>query len=81
MFWSLASLDRLRAALGLHWSWTGATDTLAAGKALAVRRKAKGLSQRVMAARLSVSPQTIVSLETRFTCRIVTLRQCLRALG
>jgi transcriptional regulator with XRE-family HTH domain len=69
------------AELELNWSWTGATETPAAGKALAVRRKAKGLSQRAMAARLSVSPQTIVTLETRFTGRIVTLRQCLRALG
>ena len=78
---TLASLDRLRAALGLQWSWTGATETPAVGKALAVRRKARGLSQRAMAARLAVSPQTIVTLETRFTGRIVTLRRYLRAVG
>lgn len=78
---ALASLDRLRDALGLHWSWTWATGGVAVGKALAVRRKAKGLSQRAMAARLSVSPQTIVTLETRFAGRIVTLRQYLRAIG
>ena len=78
---TLASLDRLRAALGLQWSWTGATGIPAAGKALAVRRKAKNLSQRAMAERLSVSPQTIVTLETRFAGRIVTLRGYLRAVG
>ena len=39
------------------------------------------MSQRDMAAKLAVSPQTIVTLETRFRGRVETLRRYLRALG
>ncbi|MFD0859256.1 helix-turn-helix transcriptional regulator [Roseovarius aquimarinus] len=78
---SISSLNRLRAALGLRWSWTNEIDGVAAAQALAARRKAKLLSQRDMAAKLGVSPQTIVTLETRFRARVETLRRYLRALG
>lgn len=77
---AIASLDRLREALDLRWSWTPADTPVAAGAALATRRQAKGLSQRAMAAKLKVSPQTVVTLETRFRGRIDTLRRYLRVL-
>lgn len=77
---SIVSLDRLREALDLRWSWTAADTSAAAGAALATRRQAKGLSQRAMAAKLKISPQTVVTLETRFRGGIDTLRRYLRVL-
>ncbi|SFL58613.1 Helix-turn-helix domain-containing protein [Loktanella salsilacus] len=77
---TIASLDRLRVALKLKWSWTPLDQGVAPGAALAARRQAKGLSQRAMATRLEISPQTIVTLETRFAGRIDTLRRYLRIL-
>ena len=78
---TIASLDRVRHAVGWRWSWTASTDPLRAGRDLAARRRAKGLSQRDMAARLGVSPQTVLSLETRFAGRSETLARYLRVLG
>ena len=78
---TIGSLDRLRKTLGLRWSWTAEKEATATGRALALRRKAKGLSQRAMADRLAVSPQTIVTLETRFRGRVETLRRYLRMIG
>ncbi len=75
---TVSSLSRLRVALGLRWSWTQKHDASAAGRALAARRKARQMSQRDMAAKLQVSPQTVVTLETRFKGRIETLRRYLR---
>ena len=48
---------------------------------MAARRRGKGLSQRDMAARLGVSPQTVLALETRFAGRSETLARYLRILG
>lgn len=78
---SVSSLNRLRAALGLRWSWTNENDGAVAARALAARRKAKLMSQRDLATKLAVSPQTIVTLETRFRARVETLRRYLRTLG
>lgn len=75
---TIASLSRLRGALGLRWSWTGESDAKAIGKALAVRRQSRRISQRSMASKLAISPQTVVTLETRFKGRIETLRRYLR---
>ena len=60
---TLASLDRVRHAAGWRWSWTAQTGPLRAGRDLASRRRARGLSQRDMAARLGVSPQTVLVLD------------------
>lgn len=77
----IASLDRVRHSIGCRWSWTANTDPGRAGRDLAGRRKARGISQRNMATRLGVSQQTVLALETRFTGRTQTLASCLRVLG
>ena len=77
---TITSLDKLRAALDLKWSWTLETDGTSPGAALAARRKAKGISQRALAEKLQLSPQTVVTLERQFIGRIDTLRRYLRAL-
>ena len=45
---TITSLDKLRAALDLKWSWTSETDGTTPGASLAARRKAKGMSQRAL---------------------------------
>ena len=44
---TITSLDKLRAALDLKWSWTSETDGTRPEAALAARRKARGISQRL----------------------------------
>lgn len=78
---TVASLERVRLALGLRWSWTSATLPELVGSQLALRRRTRLLSQRAIAQQLGISPQTVVTLETRFRGRIETLRRYLRLLG
>lgn len=78
---TIASLDLIRRASGFRWIWSPSNDAVVIGRHLADRRKAKGLSQRAMARRLQVSPQTIVTLETTFRGRIETLQSYLRVIG
>ena len=57
------------------------TASTCAGRDLAAQRKAQGMSQRAMPARLDVSQQTVLALETRFVGRSRTLASYLRILG
>ncbi|MDO5706108.1 MAG: hypothetical protein Q4G49_13720 [Paracoccus sp. (in: a-proteobacteria)] len=77
---NIASLDAVRHATGLRWSWTG-NDGTSASRDLAALRSRKRISQRAMARRLAISPQTIVTLETLFRGRSRTLATYLRVLG
>lgn len=78
---TIASLDTIRGVLRRSWSWSGADEPDRLGAELARRRKAKGLSQRDMAARLGVTQQTVVTLENMFRGRVETLRRYLKLLG
>ena len=78
---TVTSLDLVRQSMGCRWSWTASTDPGRAGRDLAARRKAKGISQRAMATRLGVSQQTVLALETRFAGSSRTLAGYLRILG
>ncbi|MDO5527871.1 MAG: hypothetical protein Q4F71_00555 [Paracoccus sp. (in: a-proteobacteria)] len=78
---TIASLDAVRRVLGLRWSFSKSDDPLTVGRDLASLRGSKRISQRAMAARLSVSPQTILSMETAFRGRCRTLAAYLRILG
>ena len=70
---TIASLDSVRRAVDMVWSWGSGVGGALPGRDLARLREGKGLSQHAMAQRLAVSPQTILTLETEFRGRCATL--------
>ena len=67
------------AVLDLHWGW--APDRVQAARALADRRRARGLSQAQLADRIGVSRPVIIALERDLGATVATLVRAAAVLG
>ncbi|WP_370470523.1 helix-turn-helix domain-containing protein [uncultured Paracoccus sp.] len=65
------ALVAVMVALDLHWGW--APDRVQAARALADRRRARGLSQAQLANRIGVSRPVVIALERNLGATVATL--------
>ena len=73
------ALVAVMVALDLHWGW--APDRVQAARALADRRRARGLSQAQLADRIGVSRPVIIALERDLGATVATVVRAAAALG
>ena len=73
------ALVAVMVALDLHWGW--APDRVQAARALADRRRARGLSQAQLANRIGVSRPVVIALERDLGATVATLVRAAAVLG
>ena len=73
------ALVAVMVALDLHWGW--APDRVQAARALADRRRARGLSQAQLANRIGVSRPVVIALERNLGATVATLVRAAAVLG
>ena len=79
LFFKMLTVEEVMAVLDLRWGW--APDRVQAARALADRRRARGLSQAQLANRIGVSRPVVIALERDLGATVATLVRAAAVLG